>query len=411
MRETNVTSKWRPLWWAVAASTVLAFSAACSGGAAKTEGQEAKSVILSKENVTFVRSERLEVGPRLAGTLQPRSQAAMRAEVGGVVTEVRVDLGEIVKAGQILGRIESSTLKDAYASAEASLRSAQSSGEVAKKEMGRAERLVEGGALAERDLETARSANTQAEAQVSEARSRLASARKMLSDATFRAPFDGVVSQKGVNTGDTVAPGATLFTVIDPSSMRIEASFPSDALSVLKSGAPVEFSVRGYPNRTFRGQVDRIAPAADPITRQIPVLVAIPNPGGELVAGLFAEGKVAAESRDAKIVPLASVEDVGGESRVRRVKDNKVEFVRVEVGVRDERSERAEILSGLEVGDLVLAGSARDLAAGTRIELRDMEKDKDAGTAARAETPGQGGSGASKNEAAAPAAQDTKQQQ
>ena len=122
----------------------------------------------------------------------------------------------------------------------------------------------------------------------------------------IRAPLTGVVSSREVNRGDVVSPGTALFTVIDPSSMRLEASVPSDDLSALRVGAKVEFTVRGY-DQTFPGTIERIAPQADAATRQVPIYVAIPNVGGRLVAGLYAEGRVVSQSASGLVVPLAAI--------------------------------------------------------------------------------------------------------
>src|ERR687892_2589586 len=142
--------------------------------------------------------------------------------------------------------------------------------------MERTETLVNAGALAARDLDVARSNVTSAEAQVADAKSRLASAERQLGDTVLRAPIDGIVSRRAVNAGDVVSVGTELFTIIDPSSMRLEASVPSDDLSRLRIGSAVEFTVRGY-DQPFQGRLERIAPRADPATRQVPIYVAIPN--------------------------------------------------------------------------------------------------------------------------------------
>ena len=93
----------------------------------------------------------------------------------------------------------------------------------------------------------------------------------------MRAPFDGIVSERAVSAGDVVQPGSPLFTVVDPSSMRLEAAVPADALTAVAVGTPVEFTVSGLPGRTFRGRVERVNPVADPATRQVRVYVGIPN--------------------------------------------------------------------------------------------------------------------------------------
>ena len=86
-------------------------------------------------------------------------------------------------------------------------------------------------------------------------------------------------------------------------SSRLDAAVPSDDLASLRVGAPVRFEVRGYAE-PLEGTIERIAPQADPTTRQVPIYVAIPNVGGRLVAGLFAEGRVIAESVEGLVVPV-----------------------------------------------------------------------------------------------------------
>jgi multidrug efflux pump subunit AcrA (membrane-fusion protein) len=159
--------------------------------------------------------------------------------------------------------------------------------------------------------------------------------------------------------------------VIDPSSMRLKAAVPSEALPVVRVGAPVTFRVRGYPDQTFAGAIDRIAPAADEITRQIPVWVKIPNPGGKLVAGLFAEGRIADQAREGLVVPLAAVNLITTPPSVKRVVDDRVEDVSVGVGIRDEIGRTIEITRGLGEGDLLLRGAASSIAAGTAVLLKE----------------------------------------
>ena len=116
-----------------------------------------------------------------------------------------------------------------------------------------------------------------------------------------------MVAERPANAGDVVTPGTELYHIIDPRSMQLEASVPSEALSVIKVGLPVQFEVRGYPGQPFTGRIERISPAADPVTRQVSIFVTIPNVGGRLVAGLFAEGRVAQQARRALVVPLTAV--------------------------------------------------------------------------------------------------------
>ena len=105
---------------------------------------------------------------------------------------------------------------------------------VAQREVERTEKLVNAGAIAARDLDLVKSNVSAVEAQLADAKARLASAERQLGDAVIRAPIPGIVSMKSVNVGDVVSPGTELFTVIEPSSMRLEAAIPSEDLSELR---------------------------------------------------------------------------------------------------------------------------------------------------------------------------------
>ena len=110
---------------------------------------------------------------------------------------------------------------------------------------------------------------------------------------------------------------------------------------------PVEFTVNAYPGRTFTGRVERINPAADPTTRQVRIYVAIPNTGGRLVSGLFADGRVATDARSAVVAPRNALDVRGLRPTAVRLKNGRAERVEVELGLEDEATERVEIRSGL----------------------------------------------------------------
>ncbi len=280
--------------------------------------------------------------------------------------------GQQVRRGAVLARIEDQAVSDVYASTQTAVKSAEQALAVAEREAVRTENLVRGGALAERDLDTARNAVTASQAQVADARSRLASAAKQLEHLSIRSPIDGIVAARPASVGDVVSPGTELFRIIDPRSMRLEAAVPSESLALVKVGLPVQFEVRGYPGQNFQGKVERISPAADPVTRQVSIFVTIPNTAGRLVAGLFAEGRVANQSRHGLILPANAVNtDDPKQAWVLRVSNGKAERVSVAIGLRDPQTERVEVTSGVNEGDRVLVGPAMAITPGTPLALRE----------------------------------------
>jgi len=177
------------------------------------------------------------------------------------------------------------------------------------------------------------------------------------------------VSERPISAGDVLQTGALLFTVVDPSSMRLEGAVPAEQLAQVKIGAPVTFTVNGYPGRTFEGKVTRVNPSADPATRQVRIMISIPNAEGRLVGGLFANGRLASQSHSGLVVPANAVDARSNVPAVFRIKGGKVERVPVQLGLRDEAAERIEIASGVQAGDTLLVGAAQGITPGTIVKI------------------------------------------
>jgi RND family efflux transporter MFP subunit len=341
--------------------------AACSAGAEKAP-EPPPALQVGQENVVVVKRDTIVNGPIVSGELKAAEEASVRAEVGGAVLQVSAEEGQMVRKGVLLARIEAVALDDARRSAASAVRSAQNQLDLAHREVERNEQLVAAGAIAPRDLDQARNAVSQAEAQLADARARLVAAENQLSNTVIRAPITGIVSERAVNTGDVVAVGAAMFTIIDPRSMRLEVSVPSDQLGSLKLGLTVRFMVRGYPD-PFTGTIERVSPAADPTTRQVPIFVTIPNTEGRLVSGLFAEGRVINQQADGLVVPADAVNTADKSPWVLRVADGKTERVDVQVGLIDPQTERVQIAAGVNERDVLLRGPARAMTPGTPVKV------------------------------------------
>ncbi len=349
---------------------VTVVAAACRRGdaSADTTGV-ANAVMVGPENVTLVKAEVVRTGPTLSGAIDPERVATVRAEVPGAVMQTFAEPGQRVGAGALLARLDDTAIRDQALSARAGVATAQNAYDIAKRDLERADALVKAGAIPERDLERARNGALAAETQLANARAIEANARKQLDKTRIVAPFAGVLSARQVNAGDVVSPGAALFTIMDPSTMRLEASVPAQELALIRVGLPVEFTISGYPTRRFTGYVTRINPTADPATRQVRIIATLPNAGAALVGGLFAEGRIASETRTAPVVPVAAVDERGVRPTVMRIRDGKVERVEVDLGLRDSQSETVEVRSGVVPGDTVLLGTARGLTPGTPVRV------------------------------------------
>ncbi|HJP59017.1 MAG TPA: efflux RND transporter periplasmic adaptor subunit [Gemmatimonadaceae bacterium] len=345
------------------------FSRSKGDNASAAETTKTETITVGTENIAVVSNSTIMSGPSISGTLEPEREAVLRAQVSGSVLQTYADQGQAVSPGTVLARIDATGIQDAYTSARAGVVAARNAADIASKDLARNEKLLAAGAIAERDIEQSRRASIAAQAALEDANSRLASAQRQYRSTTVAAPFAGVVSDRPVSAGDVVQPGTALFTVVDPSSMRLEASVPAEQLSLIRVGVPVNFTVSGYPGRQFVGHIVRVNPTADPTTRQVRIYVSIPNAGRTLVGGLFASGRVSTATKLGLVVPASAVDVRGTSPTVTRVKGGKAERVQVQIGLTDKSSETTEILAGLQAGDTLLLGAAQGITPGTPVKV------------------------------------------
>ena len=364
-----------------AALTALAL-AACgkpadpAAAAAKPAGKAASGVtastpvlLLSPEDLRTVAAGEAGSGPVITGSVQPEKRADLRAEVAAVVTQVLKGNGDAVKRGDLLMRLDDTVLRESLQSAEASARAARQAFEQAERMVQRLKTLQGQGMTTVQALEDAEVRRNSAQSELAAAGSRVAGAQQQLRRTEVRAPFEGVVSERKASVGDTAQVGKELLKVIGPSSMRFEGQVSADRMHEIKVGQAVSFSVNGFPDVQFDGQVWRIDPTASASTRQVEVIVNFADPAkSPRVAGLYAEGRVQANGAKTLMLSDASIVRSDGKAAVWRVKDGRIAKVAVQLGERDERRGEYPLKSGLAEGDVILRKPGDALVEGQQIE-------------------------------------------
>ncbi len=339
--------------------------------AAGAKGADKKQprLLVAAEDLLTVQSNALAAGPVITGSIQPERKADLRAEVGAVVLQVLKENGEAVRKGDLLVRLDETSIRDSLTSAEEAVRSARQVLDQAERMMERNKTLRASGMTSMQALEDAEVRRNSAQSEVVAAKARLAQARQQLSRTTVRAPFDGIVSERKVSNGDTAQIGKELIKVIDPSSMRFEGMVSADKIGVVKVGQPVLFRVNGYPGQNFQGKVKRVDPAANPVTRQVEVLVDFADKLQPRVAGLYAEGRVETESSDSLMLPASALVQAGDTSYAWKIKGDKLAKVNLAIGTRDERTGQWQVKSGLVAGDQVLRAPGPTVHDGQPVQL------------------------------------------
>jgi len=349
-------------------------SASATASAAKADDKDAKkepeiTLQMSPEDTITVESNALASGPVITGSIQPERRADLRAEVGAIVLQVLKENGEPVKKGDVLLRLDETSIRDSVSSADEATRAAEQTLAQAERMFQRQKTLLASGMVSTQAQEDAEIRRNNAQSDLAAARSRSVSARQQLTRTVVRAPFDGIISERKVSNGDTAQVGKELIKVIDPSSMRFEGMVSADKIGVVKVGQPVLFRVNGYPGQNFNGKVKRVDPAANSVTRQVEVLVDFAESAQPHVAGLYAEGRVESQVSSSLMIPPSSLVQAGDSNYVWRIKGGKLAKVPLTIGTRDERSGRWQVLTGLTTGDMVVRVPGSGFKDGQKVAL------------------------------------------
>jgi len=336
----------------------------------------AESVALSLGNEDILQLGTAEhgTGPVISGSLQPEMRADLRAEVSAMVIKVHKENGEAVRKGDVLVTLDGSVLRDNLNSAEESLRAAAQSLDGAERQYQRIKSLQAQGMVSMQGLEESEVKRNAAQSEHVASKARVAAAKQQLERTEVRAPFNGVVSARKASAGDTAQIGKELIQVIDPSSMRFEGQVSADQMGVLKVGQRVSFRINGMAQNgdqlSSRGVVKRIDGAANPVTRQVSVIVEINSKDRPPVVGLFAEGVVETLTKPAVMISESSLRREGDKVFAWVLDGNKIVKRAIQLGDRDTRLGQWVVTSGLTAGDKVLRNSGSSFKDGQAFTLR-----------------------------------------
>lgn len=317
------------------------------------------------------------------GNLRTRSIVEVKPEIGGRLTATYFEEGDLVRKGQLLAEIDPINYQLAYDQAAAALAVAQAGLEKAKvqaehatTEKTRADNLLRSGGITQKDHQAAvtgvMEAETQvrmAEAQVGQARASLAVAEKALKDCKIYAPAQGHVQKKFFDKGSLLAPGVSLYTLVDNSKLELECIIPSYQLAAIQIGQHASFTTPTWEGRVFEGVVNAINPTIESDNRSVKLILKISNPGGELRSGMYARGEITTgRESDALVIPRDSLipekdeSDVAGVFVVRQGRAH-----RVDIQIGGSQREKLWIRKGLREGELVITEIGPSLKEGAAV--------------------------------------------
>ncbi len=351
---------------AAVAVRIVLFVAKGSGGGGKMGGMPPVAV-----EVDSVRFGPIEEIREFTGSVFPYNQYVVSPKVSGRVVEIHKRIGDSVRAGELIARIDDAEYRQALLEAEANLRIAEASVEEAASQLAlsrdqkermeslRAKDLASNAELdaALADFAAKQSRHELSRAQVEQREAALESARIRLGYTRLAASRAGYIGERFVDEGALLAPNAAVVSVIEIASVIVRSSVAERDYRLVKPGQPAEVSVDALPEKAFSGRVSRIAPMLQETSRMAQIEVEVSNPGLLLKPGMFARIRVKIASRDAaQIVPNRAVVSTAAGTGVFLVREGETaaRFVPVETGIVT--ADRAEIVSPALEGRVVTLG-------------------------------------------------------
>jgi membrane fusion protein, multidrug efflux system len=340
------------IWFVVFA--LGAGSAACSREDAARRDAAAATAPAVTIRVASAAQRTIERTVDLVGTLRAEQEATVAAEVDGKVQEVSVDIGDRVKVGQSLARLDKQMLSAALRQADARAKNARADAE-------RARTLHAEGIVSPQEFDRLRMAR-----EVAEADRELLATR--FAHGTIEAPISGAVTARHVDVGDYAHVGGPLFTIASDRVLRLRGEVAERFVADIAVGQEVRGEVDAFPGLTVHGRLSRINAAIDPTSRTLVVEAEIDNADGKLRPGFFVRASVVAQRGVRTVtVPSLAVQSFAGVAHLFVVRDGTVARRTIEVGDRFE--DDVEITSGVEAGETVAVTGLTRLQDGTKIEV------------------------------------------
>jgi len=345
----------------------------------------------------------------LSGEFRPFQVVDVHAKVAGYIRKIYVDVGDKVKAGQVMAVLEVPELSAQILGAEASVKRSEDAIRRAQSEMVRAKsshaathlaysRLKQAsdarpGLIAEQELDDALAKDQESESQVESEAAALSETNNQLSIAQaerkqlaamesytqITAPFDAVVTKRYADTGSLIQSGTASNTQAMPvvqlaewSKLRLVVPVPESAVSSIHLGTIVKVKVPDL-NRAFEGKVARFADALSDETRTMHTEIDVDNKSGALVEGMYAETSVVLQHKeDALAIPTQAIARNGSKATVLIVDaQNRIEEREVTIG--EEGNNRVEVTSGLKPDDRVVLGSRSEFRTGDRVQPKPVD--------------------------------------
>lgn len=331
--------------------------AACKGGGDGMDknGKDGDNKGPEAVPVEVVNASRRSIAASYNGTaaLEARGEAQVVAKTSGIALQVYAEVGQQVRAGQTLVRIDSDRATLQVAQSDAQVRKLQAN-------FARAQQLASQKMISANDLDQLRY-----DLENAHASNRLA--RLELSYTTVKAPISGVIAERSIKPGNLVQINTPIMRIVDISRLEATLNAPEREIETLKAGQTVQLMVDALPGKSFEGRIDRVSPVVDSGSGTFRVVCAFDS-GGLLQPGMFARIRINYDQRaNALVIPRSALLEDGSEPAVYTVHASKASRVALKLGNID--GEWVEVLGGLKQGEPVVVAGKSALREGSAVQV------------------------------------------
>ncbi|MBL8327471.1 MAG: efflux RND transporter periplasmic adaptor subunit [Rubrivivax sp.] len=340
-------------------------------GSGKADGKKDTPLEFIAAEVTRPQRSALPQSLSFSGPLVAPATAVVRAKASGRLLTLTAAEGQRVKAGQVLGSIDQADQSSRVAERAALVESARAALAQAERSHAQNERLAHQSFISLAALDSTRAAVQTAQAQLDAAQAALNTSRVALRDGALVAPISGIVARRQALPGEAVAAEQPVLTLVDLSRLELAGTVATHEVSRLAPGMAVQVTVEGH-TQAVDGRIARIAPAAEPGTRSIGVIIELANPKELYRAGQYALATVTlSDAVQRWVLPVAAVGATSGQSHVWTIVDGKLMRRAVTLGRRDDSGGRVEVIEGLAPEAVVLAARFDNLREGALAKVVD----------------------------------------
>lgn len=345
-------------------SVVLTFAlllAACTEQPAKVEDvRPVRAIVLNASNAG--------AAFEFSGEVRPRVESRLAFQVPGKIKARKVDVGSLVKRGQVLMQLDPQDLQLSQTQARATLRSTETTRDLAKADMTRYQELRAQNFVSTAVLDQKAAALSAAQAQVDAARAVYAGQANQAAYASLVADMDGVVTAVEAEAGQVVAPGQSVVRLAGSGQKEVVIGLPEDQVDSLRKMDDVSVRLWARPEQVSRGKVREVSPVADPATRTYTARVAIPDDTPGVKLGMTAFVQFASTTANPTIrVPLTALFHEKSVTSVWIVESGVVRLVPVQVGGTSGND--IVLAGGVKAGQTVVTAGVNLLKAGQKVKI------------------------------------------